>query len=512
MAQQELAAKTQEFAHRVVEFADTKACVKYFHEKAVDFDHCNAAGWTLLMTVCAHARADLVGYVLDQTANVTAATTPNGTTVLHLAAMCPEPEVIKEMVATQERIAKLQAIADTPNRNGDTPLMMACVAKNQEAAAALVQTLCADVSLANIAGLTPLMCAARLSDEREGTPRRAESEAIVRLLLNAGAAVNVVDHSGQQTALHFALLTNNAAVVGHLLEVEELDVTLRNKAGHTALALARQLKIESSLIERLEKQWHAMELAAQRRGEDKSKKKKKHSKHNKHKSVVESASEEVQSSIPVSRFEEIVDTDDQSAVGTSPVDDTLTVEQVIEPAAVDAQAEMEPSDGWREAVTRRQKKAPATAASMHQRQRQQTRKPPTASPMPPSEPTPRVQAPLRSTPVTLSPPAPLTTESQSLPSPRGSPLTYEDLAAAFHRMFPVAADVDIPVEGFVAGASTDGADLLAGLSISQLEVLQEAHLRAYHYLNERRMEMIRALEAERVAAQLEVYRQVLEME
>ncbi|KAJ0410762.1 hypothetical protein ATCC90586_001391 [Pythium insidiosum] len=530
----EMAAKTQEFAHRVVEFADTKGCIKYFQEKAVDFDCCNGAGWTLLMTVCAHARSDLVGYVLDRTTNLAAATTPNGTTVLHLAAMSPEPAVIKEMVATEQRVAKLLTVVNTPNRNGDTPLMMACVAKNQVTAETLVRKLRADVSLANIAGLTPLMCAARLSDEREGTPLRSESEAIVRVLLDAGAAINAVDHSGQQTALHFALLTNNQAVVGRLLETRDLDVTLRNKAGHSPLALARQLKLESSLVERLEKQWNALELAAQRRGEElaepepssvnsderKSKAKKKKNKNNKHKSVVNS-SEETPASPPTSRFEEIVDSEEESTaqVNVDRHTETKSVEEVeVEMKAKEDLADSEPSvdvaepdasEGWHEAVTRRQKKMPSASVRPSQRQRQPSKRTGTQPVSAPAKPTSATPS---SAPVALSSSPPSANTPNLLPSPRSQSLTYEDLAEAFHRMFPVAADVDIPVEGFVAGAPTEGADLLAGLSISQLEVLQEAHLRAYHYLNERRMEMIRELEAERVAVQLEVYRQVLELE
>lgn len=47
------AAKAQEFAHRIVEFADFDACCKFFREKAVDFDTPTDAGWSLLMRICA---------------------------------------------------------------------------------------------------------------------------------------------------------------------------------------------------------------------------------------------------------------------------------------------------------------------------------------------------------------------------------------------------------------------------------------------------------------------------
>jgi hypothetical protein len=53
------AAKAQDFAHRVVEFADVAACVKFFDEKRIDFDRPNASGATVLMTVVARGAVGL---------------------------------------------------------------------------------------------------------------------------------------------------------------------------------------------------------------------------------------------------------------------------------------------------------------------------------------------------------------------------------------------------------------------------------------------------------------------
>lgn len=55
--------KTQDFAHRIVEFADYDACCKFFLEKAVAFDVPTAAGWSLLMRICACGRAASCGYI-----------------------------------------------------------------------------------------------------------------------------------------------------------------------------------------------------------------------------------------------------------------------------------------------------------------------------------------------------------------------------------------------------------------------------------------------------------------
>ncbi|OQR93899.1 hypothetical protein ACHHYP_02103 [Achlya hypogyna] len=68
--------------------------------------------------------------------------------------------------------------------------------------------------------------------------------------------------------------------------------------------------------------------------------------------------------------------------------------------------------------------------------------------------------------------------------------------------FPLFAEMDVSVRNFVH-------DDLDNLSMSQLELLQEAHLHAYQLLNDKKMELARRLEAERVEAQYELEHQVL---
>lgn len=74
-----------------------------------------------------------------------------------------------------------------------------------------------------------------------------------------------------------------------------------------------------------------------------------------------------------------------------------------------------------------------------------------------------------------------------------APVSYHKLNAIFHRTFPMADELDIPVESFVIASSSTDIELQPsddGLSISQLEALQEAHLKAYHYLNEKKVRTI----------------------
>lgn len=81
-------------------------------------------------------------------------------------------------------------------------------------------------------------------------------------------------------------------------------------------------------------------------------------------------------------------------------------------------------------------------------------------------------------------------EAEGEASTPASTLSYHSLNAIFHRTFPMADELDIPIESFVIASSATDKELQPsadGLSISQLEALQEAHLTAYHYLNEKKV-------------------------
>lgn len=71
--------------------------------------------------------------------------------------------------------------------------------------------------------------------------------------------------------------------------------------------------------------------------------------------------------------------------------------------------------------------------------------------------------------------------------------SYEQLNAAFHHAFPMAGELELGVETFLIGSNAADRDLQPddGLSISQVEVLQEAHWQAYHFLNEKKVRSIR---------------------
>ncbi|OWZ09499.1 hypothetical protein PHMEG_00017794 [Phytophthora megakarya] len=242
----EAAEKAQAFAHRLVEFADYDKCIQYFTERRIAFDRPNVMGWSVLMSVCACGRDDLVGFVVDRTAAVDCVTNTNRTTVLHLTAMSKNARVMEELVATAERKQKLQKILNKPNVHGDTALMMACVAKNMKAVQLLIN-IGASLDVVNVSGLNALMCAVRVGkDPRPGAPSMEEMTArgadIVQILLTNGVDVNATEKAGGNTALHLAILNENPGAVKALIaHAPDLDITLRNAAENTALDLSKRI-------------------------------------------------------------------------------------------------------------------------------------------------------------------------------------------------------------------------------------------------------------------------------
>ncbi|RLN61072.1 hypothetical protein BBJ28_00007012 [Nothophytophthora sp. Chile5] len=180
MATVDAAEKAQAFAHRLVEFADHDACLKFFSERSVDFDRPNDMGWSVLMSVCACA----------------------------LMMAC----VAKNATAVQVLLLELHASVAAVNMNGMTALMCAARASDDPRPGA---------------------------PSREEL--MARSTEIVRLLLRHGAEVNAVESAGGNTALHLAVLTENVDVVECLLASgSDIDLSWRNLAGNTAMDLSNR--------------------------------------------------------------------------------------------------------------------------------------------------------------------------------------------------------------------------------------------------------------------------------
>ncbi|ETP32831.1 hypothetical protein F442_18555 [Phytophthora nicotianae P10297] len=576
------AEKAQAFAHRLVEFADYDKCVKYFTERQIDFDRANDMGWSVLMSVCACGRDDLVGFVVDRTTAVNCATNTNRTTVLHLTAMSKNTRVMEELVATADRKQKLQQVIDQPNAHGDTALMMACVAKNVTAVRVLLD-LGARMDAVNASGLNTLMCAARVGeDPRPGAPSIDEmmerSAVIVEVLLANGADVNATEKAGGNTALHLAVLSENPDAVESLIKnAPNLDVTLRNKADKTALDLSKQISgvAWAQMEDLLKNKWvqyeeEAAQKSAQlekelmdlalKEDENVSNRKqmatasktsrKKNKKTKKKAKTLEKVSE------PTSTIDESVEANEDIVFDSSISPDSGHLKAEVQDfvlSGADQVVSNNFDDGFdddkgdwhsvgskktrrKEPVSENTKAAPKKNTKKPQRKPIsktkrdfQTTKtdsaPRQASQEAQSElskaasPTPVNKAPWGPQPasgstkptVVVSPRSQVTSEDDDESTTSGIP--YDVLNGSFHRTFPVAAELEIDVEKFLIASSTSDRELEpnGSLSISQVEALQEAHWQAYHYLNEKKIELTRVLEAQRVEAQFTLQHELMQM-
>ncbi|KAG7381719.1 hypothetical protein PHYPSEUDO_005718 [Phytophthora pseudosyringae] len=583
--------KAQAFAHRLVEFADYDKCVKYFTERQIDFDRPNVMGWSVLMSVCACGRDDLVGFVLDRTAAVDCATNSNWTTALHLTAMSKNTRVMEGLVATAERKLKLQKVLEQPNAHGDTALMLACVAKNVTAVLLLLE-LGASMDAVNASGLNALMGAARVGeDPRPGAPSIEEmmerSAAIVKVLLVNGANVNATERAGGNTALHLAVLSENPDAVEALIKnAPDLDSTLRNEVGKTALDLTRRISgvASAQMEDLLSVKWAQQEKEAAQRSakmeqelmdqavkdaEDlsdctqmatlpktgKKKNKRTNKKAKAVKEVSEASSMEASANTddtPDDRKTE-ANIEDVAAGSTALVSGEEQTGQEAALAGPDQNLHehgLEDDDGnWESVIpkkNRRKESVSDNAKAVSKRNTIKSQRQPStnnkksvqASSKPVTTPRQTAQEarPALTKEVTpasvahkapwASPPTSKPTKPSISASPRSqvtseadedestpSSIPYEVLNGSFHRTFPVAAELEIDVEKFLIASSVSDRELEPNdsLSISQVEALQEAHWQAYHYLNEKKIELTRVLEAQRVEAQFALQQELMYM-
>jgi ankyrin repeat protein len=137
---------------------------------------------------------------------------------------------------------KLDRGDDTMLGTGTTPMLRAAKAGDSEAMRALLAK-GGDPKIPTKAGITPLMAAAGLGTKEEDTTARkkteAEAIASLKLCLDAGADVNVVDNQGE-TALHGAAQKGLDQVVQFLVD-RGAKLDIKDKKGHTPLDAAMGL-------------------------------------------------------------------------------------------------------------------------------------------------------------------------------------------------------------------------------------------------------------------------------
>ncbi|GMG17292.1 unnamed protein product [Phytophthora fragariaefolia] len=386
------------------------------------------------------------------------------------------------------------------------------------------------------------MCAARVGeDPRPGAPSIEEmmdrSAVIVTVLLAHGADVNTVEKAGGNTALHLAVLSENLAAVEALASnAQNLDITLRNEAGNTALDVSKRIsgvvsvqmedllslkwaeyenkaaqisaKVEQELMDLALKEDGADRTQLAKTGSRKSKKAKKKGKASASASKISQAKAHEMEQNPT-------EVSNNKHVKANPASVLPSNAATEIPGAV---SEIEDIIGRKEASSDKSKTLlnPSKSKTQHISTVNVVKKnPQPPRPAAPPQTTQKLDSSSSNTVTTTTstgPSAPWSMQNNSTSSskkasefmsPRSqkasdddsdedvasSNISFDFLNGSFQRTFPVAADLEIGVEKFLIASSVSDRELEPNdnLSISQVEALQEAHWQAYHYLNEKKV-------------------------
>lgn len=143
------------------------------------------------------------------------------------------PEIAKVLLEADAELVKCQ------DKFGKSPLHCAVEAGSEELVRLLLEY-GADVNVRCHEGLTPLMncCTQDPDGERTG---------VMRILLEAGAIIDLTDYRGKRTALHVAVVSGNARAV-ELLIGAGADVNNIDKTLHTPLTLALVTGVRGPVI------------------------------------------------------------------------------------------------------------------------------------------------------------------------------------------------------------------------------------------------------------------------
>ncbi|CAI5732657.1 unnamed protein product [Peronospora destructor] len=486
--------KAQAFAHRLVEFADYGKCIKYFTDKNIDFDRPNVMGWTLLMSVCACRRHDLVGFLVDRTTALECGSITNRTTVLHLTAMSKNTRVMEELVATTERKHKLQNIIDQINAHGDTALMMACVAKNVTAVQLLLE-MGASMNAANVSGLNALMCAARVGkDPRPGAPSIDEmmehSASIVTNLLVNGADVNAVDKAERQHGI--AHCSGNTALdlskrISAVASAQIEDLLSKKWAQYEIEVAQKSAKVEQELMDLVANEVkgasNCAKTTGKKTGKKKNRKTKKKAQATKN-TMLKPECNRMQLQLIITLLE-VNDREFENDAGPW---------QIVIPK----NRRKELSSENAEAPGKRNIKSSQRRLLANNNTSAKKSQPPSKS-----ETVPAQEVTSSHSKAAFSTATARKVPWASQPSPRP---TKAFMSAPQHSQMALNEDADQTTRSIMSDRELEPTE---SLSISQVEVLQESHWQAYHYLNEKKIELTRVLEAQRVEAQFDLQQELM---
>lgn len=180
---------------------------KALSEGTVDIEQTNGAGYTpLLAAACNDVSLDIAKILLSGGANV-AASSSNGSTALHVAALFGNIALINLLVSSG---ARLQAV----DKEGRTPLLVATAYGMVQAVDVLARR-GSDVNFRASDGLTPLHCAVR--------QKRLD---IVKVLLHARADLTL--RFDKLTPLESALSLDSMDIADEIMRCANLDNHLGN--------------------------------------------------------------------------------------------------------------------------------------------------------------------------------------------------------------------------------------------------------------------------------------------
>jgi ankyrin repeat protein len=213
--------------------AGTPELVTILSDAGADIDAASLTGVTALMEGAHLGDEPVVRALLARGANVEAADA-KGRTALHYAAQAPAG-----VHGTIAALIAAGAQVDEETDDGETALWLAAIVSREEA----VETLIAaggDANIADVKGITPLMCASWIGDNSRDPTYFDRMQACMRRLIGAGAAVDAADDQGR-TALHFATKAFIADMTVILLEAGA-NPNVRDRDGRTPLSQARDMR------------------------------------------------------------------------------------------------------------------------------------------------------------------------------------------------------------------------------------------------------------------------------
>ncbi len=206
-------------------FGGQKAVVEYLIHKQTCNPRCtDDDGLTPFHLACQEGHLDIVLFFLELSMpEFNTLTTEDGRTLMHCAALCGNPEVLKQLAENTE--CDLNAV----DSEGRTAVHYAARNGCMDTVKMLVEEMKCNVNCVDNAGVTPLHLAAKFG----------RLETVQYLFSNPLCNCTSTDDHGY-TPLHLAAYKGRSDIVCYILSEKLVPVMCRDKTGRTPLHLAAQ--------------------------------------------------------------------------------------------------------------------------------------------------------------------------------------------------------------------------------------------------------------------------------